>query len=154
MKQIKYYLAIDIGASSGRHILGWLENGKIRIEEIYRFENGLIEKNGHLCWNIDRLFSEIINGLKTKSDGEFYQYAKVLDESDMATLTSVAKNFIEKDALEIQNGEFPMTSKIIDNKTNISCEYCKLKDICYHTNKQNVYLTSDKNFLKKEETKQ
>ena len=31
MKQIKYYLAIDIGASSGRHILGWLENGKIRI---------------------------------------------------------------------------------------------------------------------------
>lgn len=64
MKQIKYYLAIDIGASSGRHILGWLENGKIRIEEIYRFENGLIEKNGHLCWNIDRLFSEIINGLK------------------------------------------------------------------------------------------
>lgn len=63
MKQIKYYLAIDIGASSGRHILGWLENGKIRIEEIYRFENGLIE-NGHLCWNINRLFSEIINGLK------------------------------------------------------------------------------------------
>lgn len=44
MKQIKYYLAIDIGASSGRHILGWLENGKIRIEEIYRFENALIEK--------------------------------------------------------------------------------------------------------------
>ena len=44
MKQIKYYLAIDIGASSGRHILGWLENGKIRIEEIYRFENGLIEE--------------------------------------------------------------------------------------------------------------
>lgn len=64
MAQKKYYLAVDIGASSGRHILGWLENGKIRLEEIYRFENGLIEKNGHLCWDIDRLFSEIINGLK------------------------------------------------------------------------------------------
>ena len=97
--------------------------------------------------------SKIINGLKTKSDGEFREYAKVLDEKDMDTLTSVAKEFIEKDTLEIQNGEFPMTAKIIDNKTNISCEYCKLKDICYHTNKQNVYLTSDKNFLKKEENK-
>ena len=117
---------------------------------------GYSNRNQKILQYVDKNYndSKIINGLKTKSDGEFYQYAKVLDESDMDTLTSVAKNFIEKDALEIQNGEFPMTSKIIDNKTNISCEYCKLKDICYHTNKQNVYLTSDKNFLKKEETKQ
>lgn len=64
MEQRKYYLAVDIGASSGRHILGWLENGKIVLEEIYRFPNGLVEKNGHLCWEIDRLFSEIVNGLK------------------------------------------------------------------------------------------
>ena len=64
MTQRNYYLAIDIGASSGRHILGWMENGTIRLEEIYRFANGLIEKNCHLCWDIDRLFSEIINGLK------------------------------------------------------------------------------------------
>lgn len=44
MTQRNYYLAIDIGASSGRHILGWVENGTIRLEEIYRFANGLIEK--------------------------------------------------------------------------------------------------------------
>ena len=37
-----YYLAMDIGASSGRHILGWIENGKIRIEEIHRFQNGIV----------------------------------------------------------------------------------------------------------------
>ena len=36
-----YYLAIDIGASSGRHILGSIEEGKIVLEEIYRFENGM-----------------------------------------------------------------------------------------------------------------
>ena len=36
-----YYLAVDIGASSGRHILGSVENGKIVLEEIYRFENGM-----------------------------------------------------------------------------------------------------------------
>ena len=41
-----YYLAVDIGASSGRHILGYIENGKIQIEEIYRFENGMKNQDG------------------------------------------------------------------------------------------------------------
>ncbi len=61
---MKSYLAVDIGASSGRHILGWVEDGKIVTEEIYRFENKLIEKNGRLCWDLDALFREIIAGLK------------------------------------------------------------------------------------------
>lgn len=39
-----YYLAVDIGASSGRHILGHLENGKMVLEEVYRFENGMVKK--------------------------------------------------------------------------------------------------------------
>ena len=60
----KYYLAVDIGASSGRHILGWLEHGKIRMEEIYRFENRLMQQNGHLCWDVDHLFHEVLEGLK------------------------------------------------------------------------------------------
>lgn len=59
-----YYLAVDIGASGGRHILGSLDNGKLQLEEIYRFENGLIEKDGYLCWDLNRLFQEILNGLK------------------------------------------------------------------------------------------
>lgn len=58
------FLAVDIGASSGRHILGSLENGKITLREIYRFENKLIKKNNHLCWDLERLFAEIINGMK------------------------------------------------------------------------------------------
>ena len=60
----EYYLAVDIGASSGRHILGHLENGRIELEEVYRFENGMDKKDGHLCWNITRLFEEIKAGLK------------------------------------------------------------------------------------------
>ena len=60
----EYYLAVDIGASSGRHILGWLEDGKIRIEEIYRFPNGMKEMGGSLCWDVQALFSEIRAGLK------------------------------------------------------------------------------------------
>ncbi len=59
-----YYLAIDIGASSGRHILAQKVKGKLVLEEIYRFPNGVIEKNGHLCWDLQRLFEEIKTGMK------------------------------------------------------------------------------------------
>lgn len=60
----KYYLAIDIGASSGRHMLASMVNGKIQLEEVYRFPNGMDNKNGTLCWDVERLFAEIKNGLK------------------------------------------------------------------------------------------
>ncbi|WP_333651175.1 rhamnulokinase [Lacrimispora sp.] len=60
----KYYLAIDIGASSGRHILGSLKEGKIVFEEIYRFDNGMKLKDGHLCWDMESLFAEIKEGMK------------------------------------------------------------------------------------------
>ncbi len=66
---MKYYLAIDIGASSGRHIVAHLEGGKMVTEEIYRFQNGPEDLTGydgqnHLMWTHERLFSEILNGLK------------------------------------------------------------------------------------------
>ena len=60
----KYYLAVDIGASSGRHMLGKLHNGKLELEEVYRFSNEMENQNGTLCWNVERLFQEILNGLK------------------------------------------------------------------------------------------
>lgn len=60
----KYYLAIDIGASSGRHILAHKEDGKIVLEEVYRFPNGMVDNNGELVWEADRLFAEIKNGMK------------------------------------------------------------------------------------------
>ncbi len=61
---MKYYLAIDIGASSGRHIVGWVEDGEIMTEEIYRFPNGMDEVDGHLVWNTERLFCEVKEGIK------------------------------------------------------------------------------------------
>lgn len=61
---MQYYLAIDIGASSGRHVLGWIEDGKLRLEEVYRFENGLQKRDGHLTWDTQRLFAEILTGMK------------------------------------------------------------------------------------------
>ena len=60
----RYYLAVDIGASSGRHMLAGMQDGKMQLEEVYRFPNGMDDKNGTLCWDVDRLFTEIKNGLK------------------------------------------------------------------------------------------
>lgn len=60
----EYYLAVDIGASSGRHILGSLVDGKIHLEEIYRFPNGMERRDGSLCWDLEALFFEIKEGLK------------------------------------------------------------------------------------------
>ncbi len=70
---MKYYLAIDIGASSGRHILSYLENGKMVTEEIYRFQNGpetltAFDGQPHLMWTHERLFTAILNGLKKAGD--------------------------------------------------------------------------------------
>ena len=59
-----YYAAVDMGASSGRLILGHMENGKMELEEIHRFENGMVKKDGELCWEFDRIFTEIVAGLK------------------------------------------------------------------------------------------
>ena len=61
---MKAYLAVDIGASSGRHIVGWIENGELRTEEIYRFPNEMNEVNGHLTWDTDRLVREVKEGLR------------------------------------------------------------------------------------------
>ena len=60
----KYYLAVDIGASSGRHMLASMEDGRMKLEEIYRFPNGMDDVDGTLCWDVKRLFAEIKNGLK------------------------------------------------------------------------------------------
>ena len=61
---MKSYLAVDIGASSGRHMLGYMEDGRMKMEEIYRFPNGMTQRDGKLCWNVEELFGEIINGMK------------------------------------------------------------------------------------------
>ncbi len=59
-----YCLAIDIGASSGRHLLGRLENGRLIYEEIYRFENGIKEDSGFLTWDIHSLFENVVEGIR------------------------------------------------------------------------------------------
>lgn len=70
---MKYYLAIDIGASSGRHIIGWQEDGEIKTDEVYRFPNGVKEEDGHLVWDIDELFKSVVAGIRRA----FEKYPKI-----------------------------------------------------------------------------
>ena len=81
---MRYYLAIDIGASSGRHIVAHLENGKMITEEIYRFQNGpemltAFDGEKHLMWTHERLFTEILNGLKKAKELGKVPYAVGID---------------------------------------------------------------------------
>ncbi|HIZ20789.1 MAG TPA: hypothetical protein H9674_08030 [Firmicutes bacterium] len=59
-----YHLAIGIGASGGRHILGHRENGRLVCEEVYRFSSRLVRVNGHDCWDMDTLESHLLEELK------------------------------------------------------------------------------------------
>lgn len=61
---LRYNLAIDIGASSGRHILGHVEDGRIILEEVYRFENRQVRRDGHDCWDMENLWNGILGGLR------------------------------------------------------------------------------------------
>ena len=60
---MKYFLAVDIGASSGRHIVGYKEDGQIKTQEVYRFDNGVKEKDGHLIWDIEYLEMKVKKGI-------------------------------------------------------------------------------------------
>ena len=59
-----YYLAVDIGASSGRHIVGWRKNGEIKTEEVYRFPHGVTETKGSLTWDIRALLDHVKAGVE------------------------------------------------------------------------------------------
>lgn len=58
------FLAIDIGASSGRHIVGWMDGGRIHTEEVYRFPNCVQRVDGHLEWDIDGMFAHVKQGIR------------------------------------------------------------------------------------------
>ena len=76
---MKYVLAIDIGASSGRHILGCLKDGKMEIREVHRFENNAVKKGKYLVWQVDYLFGEIKAGIKKCNDMGIYPESVAFD---------------------------------------------------------------------------
>lgn len=73
---MRCYLAVDIGASSGRHIVGWSEGREIKTKEVYRFPNGVTERDGHLTWDVDALFGHVKTGID-KALSEFPDIASL-----------------------------------------------------------------------------
>ena len=72
-------LAVDIGASSGRHILGELKDGKLVCTEIYRFENGIKDENGSLVWDLDVLFEHILTGFEVCEEKGYFPISVAID---------------------------------------------------------------------------
>lgn len=60
----KAYLAIDMGASSGRHVVGLFDGRTLRLEEVYRFDNGPVEMAGSLFWDLPRQWVDVRQGLR------------------------------------------------------------------------------------------
>ena len=61
---MKYFLAVDIGASSGRHIVGYNHCGKLKTVEVYRFSNSVKEEKGNLIWDIFEILKNVKEGIK------------------------------------------------------------------------------------------
>jgi len=61
---MRYCLAIDIGASSERHIVGWMEDGELKTEEVFRFPNGAKEQDGHLVWDMEEMLGYVREGIR------------------------------------------------------------------------------------------
>ncbi len=72
-KMVKYYLAIDIGASSGRHIVGWKENNKIEMQEVFRFNTGFAQVGERLVCDVTKLYGNVLEGIKRS----FAQFAEI-----------------------------------------------------------------------------
>ena len=76
---MEYYLAVDIGASGGRHVLGWIEGGRMRTREVYRFENRIENGSDGLVWDAVRIVSEVENGLKRCAELGFIPKSVAID---------------------------------------------------------------------------
>lgn len=120
-----------------------------QLKNSYKY-HGFSNQNQDILKFVDTSYqdSNIIASMKVKSDGDFYAYSKIWNDDDINKLCDLVDHFIKDTGENILTGKFPMTSKIINNKDYISCNYCPFKDICYKTDEDNIYLkveTGEKN---------
>jgi len=83
--------------------------------------------------------SMMIKGLKTKIDGQLSSTSKVLDDLEIDEIINLCESKIKEAVNDILNANFLINPKIIKDE-NVGCKYCHFKDICYHKEKDNVYL--------------
>ena len=93
--------------------------------------------------------SNLIKGLKIKDNGEFYSNSKILNKETIDKIINLVDQKIDEASTNIFNNKFDINPKFI-NDENVSCKFCKYKDICFKKNEDTVYLKEYKNleFLK------
>ncbi len=128
MEKTTYYLAVDIGASSGRHVLGYVEDGVLKLEEVYRFPNGVHDEDGTLCWDIEGLKAHVIAGLaKCREIGKIPSYMGIdtwgvdfvlLDENDEIIGKTVAYRDSRTQGMDAVVSEY-ISEKALYRRTGI-----------------------------------
>lgn len=83
--------------------------------------------------------SIMIKGIKTKNDGELASTAKVLSDEEIDSIINLCEEKIKQGIEDILNGNFLINPKVIKDE-NVGCKFCHFKDVCYHQEKDNVYL--------------
>lgn len=108
--------------------------------------NGFTLENKDILPLIDDTYenSSIIKSLKVKNDGSFYKSSKTIDNKKIDEIYNLVDKYINETVNNIKNNNFEITCKIIDNKDDISCKYCPYKNICFKTNKNNIYLETQR----------
>ena len=108
--------------------------------------SGYSNSDGHIIGLLDYNYkdSNVIKGLKVKNDGSYYQYSKVLSNEQMDEIYNDVENVIKNVINNIENGKFDINPKVYEEK-NISCTYCKFKDLCYKTSKDEVTIEKEDN---------
>ena len=108
--------------------------------------NGFTLENKDILPLIDNTYenSSIIKSLKVKNDGSFYKSSKTIDNKKIDEIYNLVEKYINETVNNIKNNNFEITCKIIDNKDDISCKYCPYKNICFKTNKNNIYLETQR----------
>ena len=108
--------------------------------------NGFTLENKDILPLIDDTYenSSIIQSLKVKNDGSFYKSSKTIDNQKIDEIYNLVEKYINETVNNIKNNNFEITCKIIDNKDDISCKYCPYKNICFKTNKNNIYLETQR----------
>lgn len=122
------YLAVDIGASSGRHILGTVKEGKLCLKEIYRFENGVKQSENGLIWDEQELFNNVLAGIREcKKAGKIPKSISidtwgvdyVLLDSDGREMKPVYAYRNSRTDSVPNSGEFPVTAQELYASTGI-----------------------------------
>ncbi len=124
-------------------------NNYLKEEETKYYLQGYSTNKIDILEKFDKTFedSKLIKSMKYNDD-KFSSYTKIINDEEVYNLVKYTKEIINNNVDDIIKGDFSINPKVYNNK-NVSCEYCKYKDLCYKTDDDITYLdkVEDLSFL-------